>query len=447
MENQQNKVDDSVKFVHKLEKKQKSHALFESIIPLTAHISGLVTIFCAYYIKDSHLQFNINNVIDWVIAFIIIFILVSGIVLIAKAMKNQSAYIVDRNELHHLMTVAREAAQENIVSISGDLSWLNEEKKSIEDLLSRKKNLVYKIFYDSTHIGNQTEQDINELKLVGVNFIPNRGLISNCAKFMAVDYHSTDNIKLYFYPKNHESKNLTNKTCNYKWHVYTKEDEIMVNNSISLINVLENLNTIQKNNIKIGVMGINNIGKTKFTNKLQSRIKTMYPKISVIKFDDEFDKYRRTDDITNTLILNNQLMNERISNYDICLYDRTSVDNYFCFTNRIQMSIQHDKVKMERLDMAKMFYKHVIESMLRYDIIVLLRNNNNFKKTTYLSSDMRKAIYNDIQDYYDNLSECRKIVVNIKNSTFDNDLDNGVIEVINLVEQISKAKNLTIAST
>jgi hypothetical protein len=413
----------SLRKVGKIYRKIKAKSIQSSIVPLTAHIASVITIILTWFVKNGDFNFEATKFFDWIVLIICIYISIAGCIDIIKAVKYPRFALVNRKELSYLINVARDKARTSIINVSGDLSWLNDDFEALQIIRQKSKHLVMKIYFNPQKISEKLLPKIILLHESGINMIPYDIEKELSVKCMMIDNNSEEDRKLFLYPKMEHGKIIRPKDNDFFMWKQVDNDKFLLDSIASLINIMES----RKRPIRIGISGINNVGKTHLFKKC---IDILRKNFSIKGFDDEFKKYNNTDLNTNYIILMNQIINQMYITEEICFYDRTTIDNYYF------MLIQNKPTKSQ-MENLFMNLKNVVDnSMKNIDLVIFVQQKDNkYYDTKHVTSINRNKINNHLQQYYE-INNIKQIVVEISNDNFDTDINTGAIKIIDMVKQL-----------
>ncbi|MBA7550884.1 hypothetical protein ES705_43413 [subsurface metagenome] len=167
---------------------------------------------------------------------------------------------------------------------------------------------------------------IKDLNSLGIEFFSYPFSISPFLKCIFVDRGNLENRRLYTIA-HHKSPKIGEPREQHPFILkeYGPEPSFEIESINALITTLE---SIQMSPIKIGISGVNNVGKTRIATMLRD---CLNEKFKVQFFADQFFLSGNGTNIKdNYVILCSQLLEKEDPTADICIYDRTLVDN-LCF--------------------------------------------------------------------------------------------------------------------
>lgn len=270
-------------------------------------------------------QFMMSSWLDWTILTILVFIAFNGFILITSKFQ-QKQIKVTRSELSDIISVIRSEAELSVINISGDLSWLRDDYYFLFVTKKAKPDLRIKIFCNRSGIPFESIKMIKELNSLGIEFFSYPFSISPFLKCIFVDRSNLENRRLYTIA-HHKSPKMGEPREQHPFILkeYGPEPSFEIESINALITTLE---SIQMSPMKIGISGVNNVGKTRIAKMLRDRLSE---KFKVQFFADQFFLSGNGTNIKdNYVILCSQLLAKEDPTADICIYDRTLVDN-LCF--------------------------------------------------------------------------------------------------------------------
>ena len=89
-----------------------------------AHVSSTVSVITLYWGVWVNRKFDKDNIIDWLVCVIALGIIIWGLYNIVNKIRKKYTVVLNYNLLHDFLTVARCEAENTIINIGGDLSWL-----------------------------------------------------------------------------------------------------------------------------------------------------------------------------------------------------------------------------------------------------------------------------------------------------------------------------------
>lgn len=401
-------------------------------LDLFVHIGTSVTIYCFVLGTTFYLKKWQHILVVLFILFILTIFLYRAITLFSKWKH------IDFPKKLFFTYVSSEvnSANNKIVSIAGDLSWLKHQKNTYKNL--RSKNINIEIYYSKDDIkeNNETKALIKDYSSLGIKMIPYPFEIhTKNIKGILID--SDENAKfLSFYKKNDDIINCTKylSTSNeyHLAHSFIKS----INSHIELNNEYNEYKTTPpKNSILIGVSGLNNIGKTTLCYELRLKYEE-----SLITIGDTFIGDVKISNfevalfcLLNQILEYNKILNEKKGEKNIFLFDRTPFDNFaFLLLHKKEEHNQYDRY-IERLE------QELKNFMAMFNIVVLLTPANKkyrYKRTTNLSIQQREKIDERVKKLYNNLYGKKFKEYKISKYKKNEDFKKRIAEIVNDLAQM-----------
>jgi hypothetical protein len=233
---------------------------------------------------------------------------------------------VNRKELDVLIGAARAAASYSIVNLSGDLTWLENDLPTMRDVRILKPALRMTIFFDKSRTPASLSPVLKQAELLGVELRPYPLGFTPKRKAMLVDRENGES-SLYTFQRIAEGhKQLGNaKSQRFRWKEYLDGDDASEIGK-AFVSMLE---TVRPEPLKIGISGVNNVGKSRLVSHLSAQLSTEF-EVETIS-----DVFRLpgsgTSGVHNYRMLWTQREHEIApATSAIRVFDRTVVDN-LCF--------------------------------------------------------------------------------------------------------------------
>ena len=239
--------------------------LISQIIPIVSYISSIITIVVLKFRQNDNWIFNFKDPFSYILLALCIVLLLLGVFSIIKEIKISKNATVNKNELHNLLALARYSATCSVINFAGDLSWLKDDYNSIKEIKNLHPNVSFTVYYDIRFISEDTLPLLNKLlKENVIKAIPYRNGSEIKSRCMLIDMEGDiDNKaigKIYSY-------NRTPKDSNkFYWRSFSSLDYEFFNSIESILSTIKNQKTL---NFKIGISGVNNVGKTTLANICQ----------------------------------------------------------------------------------------------------------------------------------------------------------------------------------
>jgi hypothetical protein len=373
-------------------KLHRFYAFRNSIIPVTAHIGSIVTIFAAWFMRTGQFNFRVNEWLDWLVLVVSLFIAFSGIRLVYFSVTTPKTITVRRSELVDLIAALRLEADESIVNFAGDLSWLTEDFETSKAIRSESPSVKMEIYYDRSRTPSSLSQLLDEYRKIGIEVIPYPDGVDPQLRCMLIDRGNANSRRMYVYTRV-AAKNLGQPRCEqlFTWQQIGPTDGMGIEAVIDLISALK---ARRKTPILVGISGANNVGKTSIVSKAKQLISQEY---SVQVIDDEFRMMARgstKDDAYSTLC--SQLVRLQSLHGDVCIVDRTLVDN-LCF-----LRLRDGKAEKSYSILAP----RIAEIMRKFDLTFdVKRSKETFDVSTkFVSGPDRKQVREYLDDFFANFN-------------------------------------------
>lgn len=407
--------------VRRIFKKRTIRFLRELLLPITALLTSIITIFLAWFMRTGAFQFIASSWLDWTILIVLVFITFNGFIFLTSTLQ-QKQIKVTRSELSDIISVVRSEADFSVINISGDLSWLKDDYYYLLAIKKSKPDLRIKIFCDRSGIPLESIEMVKELNSHGIEFFSYPFSISPFLKCIFVDRSNLENRRLYTIA-HHRSPKMGEPREQHPFILkeYGPEPSFEIESINALITTLE---SIQRSPMKVGISGVNNVGKTRIATKLRD---CLSKKFKVQFFADQFFLSGNGTNIKdNFIILCSQLLAKEDPNVDICIYDRTLVDN-LCF---MMLRDKDDRLYRELLSLFAQTVKN-------YELIVdVHRADDDYSTDTKLlkGSDricIRKSLDSFFQTY-----DLQKLDVFTDTKNLEQSINQAVVMLYNRISSI-----------
>lgn len=420
-------------------------------IQLIAHISAVVTIFSLRFINNNEITIDFSSWIDWLLLALCLFILFYGGFIVTKELKGSNVLVVNRKELHDLLTVARLEAKKSIISFGGDLSWLCEDIDDLKQMHLKNKELKIKIYYDQISIDENTLNIIKDIKkTTEIQVKPYNTKVAPSIRCMITDAELEDkSSKVFIYPKKNIVETGKKEKEMFVWQEYNADDKIIYGSIMSLLNEID---SVKRRSVKVGICGINNVGKTTLANKIYRLLEERGYNCKV--YDDVFklSEGSKNEKITlsrNLLFLIKQMDQENECDADICIYDRTLLDNFLYLCNREEEStFKRSDNKLLVGKLKDTMYSKILKSMKRFDLVVWVNRSHEShdKQGSKTSPEIRKKVDEGFEEFFQNNLDIKKekVFIDFKKSKKPNGEDliveksiqENAMEITDIIERI-----------
>lgn len=380
-------------------RKWKLNKLMKLLISpqIIAHLASIVALASVYF-SVRNWQWSYTQAGDWIVPIACLILFFIGFKVLYRREIN---ILVTYEELHDLLTVARYEAESSIVNIGGDISWLKHDIDSLRKIKSEHKSLRIIIYYDKNKLSEETKILIETLRKENiVNLIPYpEGITPPNIRCMVTDYDFTEreNCKIYTYTKVEGNGTSQHKDDRFEWNENTIKTSPELYEIIT--SFLQTLRKSGKRQIKVGISGLNNTGKTSIILECAKMLSQNF-NVRVIPDTFEITPKERNLKKSNKQIIFHQII-DMCTDYaaDIIIFDRTPFDNYIYMLMRESEYSLNPKAKVEHL---KLEYDYLIENLMNcFDLVYLIQRTNENKKckTKYVTSKERKTLVNLYSKY------------------------------------------------
>lgn len=393
------------------------------VVPITAHIAGLVTIFVAYFARTGRFEFQLKSWLDWTVVAIVSFITLSGTFLIFQGLSTPRRFIVGRSELYDLLTVARADAELSVVSLAGDLSWLEDDLKILQSLRKENPSLSVTIIYEQARVSPSVEPTIHLLQGLGIRLIPYPAGVSSALRFLVVDAEIRQNARACIYTRL-PVENLARKKQRFEWCEIRPDDPAVLSCFLALSQALQ---SVSVQTIRVGVTGVNNVGKTTLVRILRERLQQWH---QVMVYPDEF-KVRRagTSMAQNYFVLISQALVGNDGKSDVAIYDRTLVDS-LAF-----LRIRGNDTAYRALGPT------VAAAMGRFTLILDIRHiGDSYSTATTRVSAADRARLRTILDEFFELHDVQRLKIWLDPKNFQESLASAADQAVHEIEKRLKSR-------
>jgi hypothetical protein len=344
--------------------------------------------------------------------------------------KDDEFQIFERDKFFDFIDKERLNARSSIINIVGDMSWIDQEKEKIEQLINTTNNLSM-IFYYDPDVTESKQKIIDEYKRMGAKMIPYPVSGGADIKLMVIDIETEESSKMYGIERCNESG-----FQGFKVHIFDNYTY-----PIKMAKEFLRFLPLLKRTIVIGISGINNIGKTTLIGEIKRQLNN-----KVVVIDDPWVDIEKPKDTTSTdekriysrnvalACLHKQLfdfLQVFFANADkkVIIFDRTPLDN--CVF--LDYNTTHDFPNIGAIRTStKEFTKYL-------DLIIELKPDGNFRynDTTYLKTDERKKIKKNISKRYVGHPNRKEYMIEFDEENFESKLSVIADEVVTFVNSKS----------
>lgn len=400
-----------------------------------AHLASVLTIIGIYFSgKDWKFSPKIGG--DWLALFLGLLLIGIGIYNSKDNYLKEVGSLVNYEELHDLLTVARFEAESSIINIGGDLSWLDKDIKTFREIKSEHQEVQIKIYYDKHKLSKQTKELISKLQEENImQLIPYpKGVQTPSIRCMITDYNYSEieNCKIYMYPKKSRESGNRHANDKFEWQEYTIKTNPNLYDAIT--SFLELLERTSKHQLIIGITGINNCGKTTIINSCKQILEKTFTVKIINDVVINTNNTRETYYSLNKQILFNQLFDIlHEHSEEIIIFDRTPFDNFVYMLMREEME-RSITFKPRHVEAIKLEYGRMIREMMKYfDIVYKIQRKKEKEnvKTRLISPKERKCLlklYSELECEYLPDIMCTKF---IGKDSFEKDIEEVALYLAN----------------
>lgn len=351
--------------------------------------------------------------------------------ILAKSRGSKKGKEVGREELDTLILAARASARQSVVSLSGDLSWLERDLANLEALRRERPNLKAAIFYDKSEVPRQIASTFERVEGLGFELRPYPILLTDL-KCLLIDRERSDARLCTFRRLDHRTVGKE-KPQKFLWQEFGPSDRVQIETTKALVAALEQL---QPDPILVAISGVNNVGKSRITKRL---VQALSERFNVEFDEDVFRGHTREkkDEITlqdNYIMLWKQMLIEnRKSRASVRILDRSLVDN-FCFL----------QVRGADPNLCKQLEPSVVAHAHRYDLIVDVRrvDEDYSANTPFGEGETRAAFRRGLDQFFrDHVLE--PLVLHTDGRRLDLSADEAATTIARTVNQIAIRRRMS----
>lgn len=360
------------------------------IVQLVSHLGSIMTIFSLYYFKNGSFEFQPKSFLTWIITLLILLIIYSGVKLFLKDVHFTNNIKVTNKELSIINNHYWNKASTSILILGGDISWIKNQIDILIKIKADNQDKRIVIYYNMNSITEETKKYLKRLSDNDIKILSYPKNLKPSLRCLLIDREDTNNLQLISFEKYQAKQNLlSNEDTLYNIEIYNNADQL----NIKLIDyLLTTFETLDKQIIKIGITGANNVGKTSIakglTNELNKEFRTLLINDA---FREVGENTKIHDNLTALLI---QVMNLFNSDYEIVIYDRTPADT-LAFLNLFDI---------EKTKLYSFFAPRISKIMEQFDFIFDIQlNNETFElESTLVDAKSRKIVRETLNKFYKN---------------------------------------------
>ena len=448
-------IKSSIEEVKRINRRRICFELKKQIVPIISYFSSILSIIVLAFFNGNQFHFNFRSIWDYILLGVCLLLLVVGTCNIVKEIKLEDDFDVSRDELHHLLTVARYNASCSIINVAGDLSWLSSDFETLKSIKEINPELKITIFYDKKYVQESSMIMIDYLKENHIARLIPYSDYHIAMKFMITDFSFEPEMKsqskIFVYPKSDGARFDKKFETRFLWKSFNTKDREIYMSLWSMLNILEK---VSDQHFRLGISGVNNVGKTTIAKRCLARLTSKY---ATRLYDDYFDNYNGKTLYDNLCIILSQQIQEQTCDSEINIFDRPLIDNFFYLCMReeeLRESYSNTKSNKKHLTHLHPSIEYIYESMLhnvsmqmkKYDLILFIRKKNDMfdVSTSNVQSAQRKRIHTMLSNFYNSADfKGRVLVYDVDHNDFDNSIDEIVNLVVNEIDKIYNIREYT----
>jgi hypothetical protein len=361
--------------------------LWKSVTPLASYIASLLSIFRLWFYRTGKFQFNPTHWSDRLILILLGLLLFASLRLLITEWIGAHQAIVKRSELYDLISVALSDADTTATIFAGDLSWLGEMLPALTTLKNARPELRLSIYYDRSRIPHEIIELISQLDELGVKLTPYPIGTDPAIRCLLIDNKSSESTRLYIYSRHRPvPPSAGRKNHLFLWQEYGHESKAILSSVRALVNTFEG---ISHDPIRVGICGVNNVGKTHLATALRDALAKRY---AVQLVPDQFRVAHGSRDLRDTYrVVLSQLLVQPEAGIDICIFDRTLLDNYCALLIRSKFD---EKIRS--------ISPLVASEMRKLDLILYVKraDGDYSADTTFLTGEERGQIKKALDNFF-----------------------------------------------
>jgi len=233
---------------------------------------------------------------------------------------------IKRHQLRDFIASERSQASHSATSLGGDLSWVREELPALQAVRASNPTVRLRIFYDRTGIARSMLPILQQLRNLDIELRPYPAGTTLNFRSMLIDETDANERRVVWYTRGKTpSPQTPNDEHPFFWHKAGADAAFIVDAISALVATFD---ALPRQPFRVGVCGVNNVGKTALVIGLQRFLETRRLQVNVIR--DVFrDMGTGIDLERNYAMLMAQLKAEASgASCDVLIFDRTAIDNY-----------------------------------------------------------------------------------------------------------------------
>jgi hypothetical protein len=359
---------------------------------------------------------------DLLVLGILAFVCISGALVVFQRIELAEALVVKRSDLNVDLAKARLDAEHSVISVSGDLSWLSDDYRSLLWLRSEKPHVALSIYCNVAPLAPGVDSLVSNLVAAGVTFKSYPRTISLPVKYLIADPEHFELRKMIVYSKTESrGKWRSRLDDSFRLQFLGKSNSLSGDAMMAFVNMISNMRT---DSIRVGISGANNVGKTTLALAVTRTLGTWG---SVKLHPDAFRAHGRKKGYDANCALVATLLHCPEAQETFEVFDRTLADD-LCFLRL-------------RAGAKRSFYEQVApmvaQTLRSYDLIVLVEAQAHEldTDTSLVTASERKLVAGFIDDFYRvNGISVTKVSIDSK------DFENEVTRLAEMIGGMARAK-------
>ena len=370
-------LQDATAISRAVREREQRKTRLQLFVAVVGYVSGVFGMAGLYFARSGQLKFEIARPADWIVVLFITMLVVLGVLGTRKQYTAKSSFEVNRTELGKLAAIARYEAVNSVVNLSGDITWLEDDLPALNEVMQKKPSLMMQVYYDKGRVHAGTEAIRHRAEAVGIEFIPYPAGSTVSIRCMITDHTSDDSRRVFTFTRlENVGSDVRRAEHRFMWREFGSESPIVGESVTSLIQMLH---SVANRSIRIGISGVNNVGKTTIAGSVHKEISSQLSAtlvLDVFRGEGSGISMER-----NYAMLWDQFQKELTPGSGaVTIYDRTTIDN-LCYLR----ARNHE-------DLYQALAPRIAEHARRFDLIFDIRrpDNDYSNSTTHVSGDMRK---------------------------------------------------------
>lgn len=412
-----------------LARNRKIRSVRTLVLPLVAHVASIATLLGLWFMRGGSFKFSPGSWTDWTVVTLLVLALASGLRLVLAELRRPSRLTVNRSELTDLVAVSRAEAELSVVNLGGDLSWLPSDLPALRSIKISRPDLRVRVFYHRSRVPREMSPILAEAEGLGIDFVPYPEGVDPSIRCMLIDREIPDNVRLHVY-RRLETPLVGQPPSRqpFIWEEFGQNSEFIISAMSAFVDALESMKPAP---IKIGISGLNNVGKTTLATRLRDLISKKY---SVRLVGDQFRIAGGGTSLRdNYIILLSQLMSEVENGAEVCVFDRTSIDN-LCF---LRARTGADDIVYQTLA------PRIAVAAERYDMIFFVeRSNDGYSTPTRcLTGEERLIVHRTMSEFFTTY-DIPRIGIKVDPGRFEESIEEAANRMCSNVFDLARTRRL-----